>query len=154
MLPVMPLSHAGGAPARPIITAIGSNEFLIVSALDGRGLAVFISGRGDPVRGTFEYSNYPVVVCESFLSGWRLRSLPSCSSLPKHTMTPTWSLLCPTRVWRYVTSTRSRFSRLCLLPNHLPSTQMSHGAVSLGTRRVIWSLQPSSRMSWSLCLYR
>lgn len=68
MLPVMPLSHAGGAPAKPIITAISRNEFLIVSTLEGRGLAVFINDRGDPVRGTFEYSNYPVAVCES-LSG-------------------------------------------------------------------------------------
>ena len=68
LLPVMPISHAGGAPAKPIITAMGGNEFLIVSTLEDRGLAVFISGSGDPVRGTFEYSNYPVAVCES-LSG-------------------------------------------------------------------------------------
>lgn len=65
LLPVMPLSHTGGAPAEPIIVAIGSNEFLIVSMLEGRGLAIFISGEGDPVRGTFEYSSYPVAVCES-----------------------------------------------------------------------------------------
>jgi hypothetical protein len=65
---VMPLSHAGAAPAKPIITAIGGDEFLIVSNLDDRGLAVFISGSGDPVRGTFEYSKYPAAVCES-LSG-------------------------------------------------------------------------------------
>ena len=69
MLPVMPLSHAGEVPAKPIITAIGSNEFLIVSTMEGRGLAVFVSGSGDPVRGTFEYSNYPVTVCKSFSSG-------------------------------------------------------------------------------------
>lgn len=61
----MPLSHAGEAPAKPMITVISSNEFLIVSTLEGRGLAVFISGSGDPVRGTFEYSNYPVAICES-----------------------------------------------------------------------------------------
>lgn len=64
----MPLSHAGEPPAKPIITVIGSNELLIVSILEGRGLAVFISGSGDPVRGTFEYSSYPVAVCEFFLS--------------------------------------------------------------------------------------
>lgn len=69
MLPVMPHTHAGEAPAKPIITAIGSDEFLVVSAVEDRGLAVFISGRGDPVRGTFEYSNYPVAVCKSFSSG-------------------------------------------------------------------------------------
>ncbi|KAF9788229.1 hypothetical protein BJ322DRAFT_1047828, partial [Thelephora terrestris] len=62
LLPVMPLSHAGVVPAKPIITVIGSNEFLIVSNVDDRGLAVFISGSGDPVRGTFEYSKYPVSV--------------------------------------------------------------------------------------------
>ena len=65
LLPVVPLSHTGGIPAKPIIAAIGSNEFLIVSMLEGRGLAIFISGGGDPVRGTFEYSSYPVAVCES-----------------------------------------------------------------------------------------
>jgi hypothetical protein len=65
MLPVMPLSHVGVVPAKPIITVIGNNEFLIVSNLDDRGLAVFISGSGDPVRGTFEYPKYPVAVCES-----------------------------------------------------------------------------------------
>ena len=64
----MPLSHTGVPPARPIITAIGSNEFLIISNMDDRGLAVFISNTGDPVRGTFEYSKYPVSVCAS-LSG-------------------------------------------------------------------------------------
>ncbi|KAF9648447.1 hypothetical protein BDM02DRAFT_3180162 [Thelephora ganbajun] len=62
LLPVMPLSHAGAAPTKPIITVIGGNEFLIVSTLEDRGLAVFISGSGDPVRGTFEYSQYPVAV--------------------------------------------------------------------------------------------
>lgn len=62
---MMPLSQAGVTLAKPIITVIGSNEFLIVSDLDDRGLAIFISGSGDPVRGTFEYSKYPVAVCES-----------------------------------------------------------------------------------------
>lgn len=67
LLPVMPLSQSGEAPVKPIITGIGANEFLIVSTMEGRGFAIFISDRGDPVRGTFEYSNYPVAVCKSFL---------------------------------------------------------------------------------------
>lgn len=108
LLPVMPLSHEGEAPAKPIITAIGNNEFLIVSTLEDRGLAVFISGSGDPVRGTFEYSNYPLAVCEFSLSGRMLRSSTSHSSLLKHMMTPIWSLLCLTRVWRYATSRHNR----------------------------------------------
>jgi hypothetical protein len=61
----MPLTQNDVIPTKPIIAAIGDNEFLIVSNLDDRGLAVFISGSGDPVRGTFEYSQYPVAVCES-----------------------------------------------------------------------------------------
>lgn len=64
----MPLSQTGVTPAKPIITVISSDEFLIVSNLDDRGLAVFITGSGDPVRGTFEYPKYPVAVCKS-LSG-------------------------------------------------------------------------------------
>lgn len=76
----MPLSHTGVAPVKPIITAIGADEFLIVSNLDDRGLAVFISGGGDPVRGTFEYPKYPAAVCESLSEG-AIRYLTSCSSL-------------------------------------------------------------------------
>lgn len=72
---MMNLSHTGTAPAKPIIVVIGSNEFLIVSDLDNRGLAVFISGGGDPVRGTFEYPQYPVAVCKSLPSGCILRLL-------------------------------------------------------------------------------
>ena len=69
LLPVMPLSQSGEAPpAKPIITGTGANEFLIVSAMEGRGFAIFISDRGDPVRGTFEYSNYPVAVSKSLLN--------------------------------------------------------------------------------------
>jgi len=153
MLPVMPLSHAGEVPVKPMITAIGSNEFLIVSILEGRGLAVFISGSGDPVRGTFEYSNYPVAVCKSFLSGRMLRPLTSCSSSLKYTTTPTWSLLCPTRVWRCVTSRHSQLNRLCQPPNHLPGAQTGHGAVLLGTHRATQSLPRSSRMPCDLYLY-
>jgi vacuolar protein sorting-associated protein 3 len=63
----MPLSQIGATPAKPMITVISSNEFLIVSNMDDRGLALFISGSGDPVRGTFEYSKYPVAVCESLI---------------------------------------------------------------------------------------
>ena len=153
MLPVMPLSHDGAPPAKPVITAIGSNEFLIVSTLEGRGLAVFVSGSGDPVRGTFEYSNYPVAVCESFLSGG-IYVLTSCYSSLKRTTTPIWSLLCQTRAWRYVILRRSRSNRSCLALNRLPSVQTSHDVASLGTLKATWSLPPSSWMPCNLYLYR
>jgi len=87
MLPIVPLSHTGAAPAKPIITPIGTNEFLIVSTTDDRGLAIFVSGSGDPVRGTFEYPSYPVAVCKSFSSG-EIYVLTSCSSSRKRTTTP------------------------------------------------------------------
>ena len=147
----MPLSHAGATPAKPIITVISGGEFLIVSNLDNRGLAVFISGNGDPVRGTFEYSMYPVAVCKS-LNKRVLRFLTLCSLL-QHTTTPIWSLSCQTRVSRSVISKPNRLNRLSLPLNRLPSAQMSHDAGSHGTHRVIWSLPLNSRMSCNLYLY-
>ena len=146
----MPVSHAGVAPAKPIITVIGSNEFLIVSNLDDRGLAVFISGSGDPVRGTFEYSKYPVSVCKS--SCERIFFVSRSSSLQR-TMTPTWWPSCRTRVSRYVTLRRSPLNRLSPLLNRLLSIQTSQDKVSLGIHRVTWSLPLSSRMPCNLYPY-
>lgn len=50
---------------KPLITVIGENEFLILSWTGASALGVFITGDGDPVRGTLEWGGYPKAVCES-----------------------------------------------------------------------------------------
>jgi len=68
-LPVMPVSQIAdpnAAPVKPLILVISEMEFLIVSSMDGRGLGVFITGNGDPMRGTLEWSAYPESICFDF----------------------------------------------------------------------------------------
>lgn len=49
---------------KPIITVIGENEFLILSWTGAGAMGVFVTGEGDPVRGTLEWAGYPKAVCE------------------------------------------------------------------------------------------
>jgi len=49
---------------KPIIEAVGENELLILSWTGTSALGVFITGDGDPVRGTLEWSGYPKAVCK------------------------------------------------------------------------------------------
>lgn len=65
-LPVLPVSQSAdpnAAPVKPLILVITEMEFLIVSNMDGRGLGVFVTGNGDPVRGTLEWPAYPESIC-------------------------------------------------------------------------------------------
>lgn len=65
-LPVMPVSQIAdlnAPPVKPLILVISEMEFLIVSNMDGRGLGVFITGNGDPMRGTLEWPAYPDSIC-------------------------------------------------------------------------------------------
>ncbi|KAJ3563567.1 hypothetical protein NP233_g8862 [Leucocoprinus birnbaumii] len=48
---------------KPVIEVIGENEFLILSWTGASALGVFITGDGDPVRGTLEWGMYPKAVC-------------------------------------------------------------------------------------------
>lgn len=64
LFPVMPLSQApDSGPVKPIITVISENEFLILSWTGASTLGVFITGDGDPVRGTLEWPSHPEAVC-------------------------------------------------------------------------------------------
>ena len=62
--PILPLSQAPSpTPIKPLITVVGENEFLILSWTGSSTLGVFITGDGDPVRGTLEWSSHPEDIC-------------------------------------------------------------------------------------------
>ena len=67
LFPILPLSQAIDPtpfPIKPSITVIGDSEFLILSWTGASTIGVFITGEGDPVRGTLEWPSYPESVCE------------------------------------------------------------------------------------------
>jgi len=66
LLQVLPLDQARSSPSlvvKPFITVIDDNEFLILSWTGSSTLGVFITGSGDPVRGTLEWPTHPEAVC-------------------------------------------------------------------------------------------
>ncbi|TFY60727.1 hypothetical protein EVJ58_g4966 [Rhodofomes roseus] len=63
MVPLLPLSQASdGQTIKPSITVISENEFLIVSWTGASSLGVFITGDGEPVRGTLEWPAHPETI--------------------------------------------------------------------------------------------
>lgn len=67
LFPILPLSQAPDPapfPIKPSITVIGDSEFLILSWTGACTIGVFITGDGDPVRGTLEWPSHPESVCE------------------------------------------------------------------------------------------
>jgi hypothetical protein len=68
IFPVLPLSQAPDMAVKPSITVIADAEFLILSWTGSGTLGVFISGDGDPVRGTLEWASFPEDVCTSSLA--------------------------------------------------------------------------------------
>ena len=65
MVPLLPISQAADTTVsvKPLITVITENEFLL--SLTGEStLGVFITGDGDPVRGTLEWPGHPEAICE------------------------------------------------------------------------------------------
>lgn len=68
LIPLLPLSQAMDPTpfvVKPSITVISDNEFLILSWTGASTLGLFISGDGDPVRGTLEWPSHPEAVCAS-----------------------------------------------------------------------------------------
>jgi hypothetical protein len=65
-IPLLPISQApdSGVVVKPSITIVSEDEFLILSWTGVSTLGVFITGRGDPVRGTLEWPSYPEAVCK------------------------------------------------------------------------------------------
>ncbi|KAF8137395.1 hypothetical protein EV363DRAFT_1317857 [Boletus edulis] len=65
MFPVIPVNQATDdlTPVKPFIVVVGENEFLLLSWTGGSTLGVFVTGEGDPVRGTLEWPSHPLSVC-------------------------------------------------------------------------------------------
>ncbi|KAI0726524.1 hypothetical protein C8Q72DRAFT_845790 [Fomitopsis betulina] len=60
MIPVLPVSQAqDGLTIKPSITVISHNEFLIVSWTGASSLGLFVTGEGEPVRGTLMWPAHP-----------------------------------------------------------------------------------------------
>ncbi|KAF8155542.1 hypothetical protein B0H34DRAFT_499413 [Crassisporium funariophilum] len=66
---LLPLSQAyDPVPfvVKPSITVISPNEFLILSWTGASTLGLFITGDGDPVRGTLEWPSHPEALCMDY----------------------------------------------------------------------------------------
>ncbi|KAJ3528802.1 hypothetical protein NMY22_g9261 [Coprinellus aureogranulatus] len=63
LFPVLPISQAppgDQTKVKPHITVISENEFLILSWTGTSTLGLFVTGTGDPVRGTLQWDSYPL----------------------------------------------------------------------------------------------
>ena len=78
MIPMLPISRAPDAdttvPIKPYITVVGENEFLVLSWTGSSTIGLFLTGEGDPVRGTLEWPSHPEAVCTS-LHAFSLHSI-------------------------------------------------------------------------------
>ncbi|KAH0835954.1 hypothetical protein J3R83DRAFT_9880 [Lanmaoa asiatica] len=65
MFPVLPVNQAldDATSVKPFIVNVSGNEFLLLSWTGASTLGVFITGEGDPVRGTLEWPSHPLSVC-------------------------------------------------------------------------------------------
>ncbi|KAF8499515.1 hypothetical protein JB92DRAFT_3099258 [Gautieria morchelliformis] len=67
LIPLLPLSQVDSSPVKspvkPSITVIGESEFLLLSWTGSSTLGVFITGTGDPVRGTLTWNMHPTALC-------------------------------------------------------------------------------------------
>ena len=74
LFPLLPISQAppsDGPPGavqapvvKPFILVVGASEFLMLSWTGASTLGLFITGEGEPVRGTLEWSSHPVSIGE------------------------------------------------------------------------------------------
>ena len=72
LFPMLPISQAppeepgSGAPqtppVKPFILVISDTEFLLLSWTGASTLGLFITGEGEPVRGTLEWSQHPISI--------------------------------------------------------------------------------------------
>ena len=73
MIPLLPLSQAYDSPVRvrPLITVISPMEFLILSWTGAVSIGVFVTGDGEPVRGTMEWTSHPLSVSKYTRFLWK-----------------------------------------------------------------------------------
>ena len=59
----VPVSDGPQLPVvKPFILVVAESEFLILSWTGASTLGLFLTGEGDPVRGTLEWSSHPISV--------------------------------------------------------------------------------------------
>ncbi|KAG1748343.1 CNH domain-containing protein [Suillus paluster] len=65
MFELLPVTQVQGTEGtiKPHILVISPSEFLILSWTGGSTLGVFITGEGDPTRGTLQWPAHPVSIC-------------------------------------------------------------------------------------------
>ena len=70
MVPLLPISQAADTTVavKPLITVITENEFLLLSWTGASTIGVFITGDGDPVRGTLGWPSHPEAICKCLCS--------------------------------------------------------------------------------------
>ena len=88
---ILPISQAppgDGVKVNPHITVISDNEFLILSWTGTSTLGLFITGSGDPVRGTLQWDTYPLGICEFYSSGSYVHLLTAHKLWTTHTSQP------------------------------------------------------------------
>lgn len=65
LLPISQARDPAPFEVKPSITVVGPSEFLLLSWTGTSTLGLFVTGNGDPVRGTLEWSVHPEAICES-----------------------------------------------------------------------------------------
>lgn len=66
LFPLLPVSQAAdSAPVKPFILVVNDNEFLVLSWTGASTLGLFVTGDGEPVRGTLEWRVHPKAVGKS-----------------------------------------------------------------------------------------
>lgn len=64
MFPLLPVNQAGdAAPVKPFISVVSETEFLVLSWTGASTIGIFVTGEGDPVRGTLTFPSHPLSVC-------------------------------------------------------------------------------------------
>lgn len=65
MISLLPVSQAidSVVPVKPFILVVSENEFLILSWTGTSTIGIFITGEGDPVRGTLTFPSHPLSIC-------------------------------------------------------------------------------------------
>ena len=111
LFPIVPLSQASDAVAvKPSITVIDDNEYLIISWTGASTMGLFITGDGDPVRGTLEWPRHPEAVCKC-LGLQPFTYSPMGISFPQVLIIRTSQPSFPTTLSRFIISKRRRSCR-------------------------------------------
>jgi vacuolar protein sorting-associated protein 3 len=60
LLPIFPLTQDPEHPVKPLIAVVSPGEFLVLSWTGANAFGVFVTGEGNPMRGTLEWMQYPL----------------------------------------------------------------------------------------------